>query len=361
MSVSRRRFVTDASTFGMIAALLPELVSAQEADHAAAAQASSEDAPHSSYGFWHGFFDAVNPTMNVDGKPAKPRGPADQLPDPAAETQYLHYKFDESRLRYATDIGKEELLKHDGDVAISVALSQYRPGNGETHMRASQLRVDTTQIHPLMNIFAPIAWTSIASLTPSKSTGKIPPLDQLGFHSPQATQGTNKILLTQGAGMMAVNISKASESSLFVKALNVIMNSAKMVVPLVSLPAISVPALSAFTQVLADWENRTKFLLNGNLTTAIATKSALEDNELPARHIGLISGDYLMIPQRHVADIADQLPSLRLDGGYLVHRDADAKMPLQSRAEITLPGVTYATMRLSVKPLDGCWVGRPAA
>jgi hypothetical protein len=161
--------------------------------------------------------------------------------------------------------------------------------------------------------------------------------------------------------MMAVNISKASESSLFVKALNVIMNSAKMVVPLVSLPAISVPALSAFTQVLADWENRTKFLLNGNLTTAIATKSALEDNELPARHIGLISGDYLMIPQRHVADIADQLPSLRLDGGYLVHRDADAKMPLQSRAEITLPGVTYATMRLSVKPLDGCWVGRPAA
>jgi hypothetical protein len=87
--------------------------------------------------------------MNVDGKPAKPRGPADQLPDPAAETQYLHYKFDESRLRYATDIGKEELLKHDGDVAISVALSQYRPGNGETHMRASQLRVDTTQIHPL--------------------------------------------------------------------------------------------------------------------------------------------------------------------------------------------------------------------
>jgi len=93
-------------------------------------------------------------TQSIDDerrwKAGETSGARGSASDPAAETQYLHYKFDESRLRYATDIGKEELLKHDGDVAISVALSQYRPGNGETHMRASQLRVDTTQIHPLM-------------------------------------------------------------------------------------------------------------------------------------------------------------------------------------------------------------------
>ena len=59
------------------------------------------------------------------------------FPIPQAETQYLHYNNDTKQLRYATDIGKDELLDHDGDVAISVALSQYRPaGNGEANMRA---------------------------------------------------------------------------------------------------------------------------------------------------------------------------------------------------------------------------------
>jgi len=139
----------------MIAALLPELVSAQEADHAAAAQASSEDAPHSSYGFWHGFFDAVNPTMNVD-ESRRNLGARGSASRSAAETQYLHYKFDESRLRYAPDIGKEELPEtrwRRGDQRRVVAVS---PGNGETHMRASQCGGH----HPdssLMNIFAPIA------------------------------------------------------------------------------------------------------------------------------------------------------------------------------------------------------------
>ena len=99
------------------------------------------------------------------------------------------------------------------------------PANGDSNMHASQLRVDTTQIHPYMNIFAPLAWTAIASLTPDKA-GKVS-LDQLGFRSPQATQGTSKILLTQGTGKLAVNISKAPTTSVFVKALNVMISGRK--------------------------------------------------------------------------------------------------------------------------------------
>ena len=108
---------------------------------------------------------------------------------------------------------KDELLDHDGDVAVSIALSQYQPatGNAEPSVRAAQLRVDTTQIHPYMNIIAPLAWTAIASLEPSKA-GKVS-LDQLGFKTPQAQQGTSKILLTQGTGKLAVNVSKAATTS----------------------------------------------------------------------------------------------------------------------------------------------------
>jgi len=356
MTVSRRRFVTDASTLSLLTALLPELASAQTAD----AQASAEDTPHDSYSFWNGFFDSVNPYSPSYGQKAAARGQEDQLPDPAAKTQYLHYKADEKKLRYATDIGKDELLDHPGDVSVSLGLTQYRPGTGESNVHAAQLRVDTTQIHPFLNIFSPLAWTAIASLKPDKA-GKIPSLDQLGFKSPQATQGTSKILLNQGAGKLAVNISKAAKTSTFVKALNVMIVGAKMVAPLVSLPAISVPALSTFTEVLSYWENRTKFLMAGNLTTAVATQQALDDPEREDHYIGLLSGDYLMVPQKYTGELAKELPNLELVQGYLVRKDADPNLPLQTRAENTLPGITYASMCVGVQPLETAAAAKPAA
>jgi hypothetical protein len=354
MSVSRRRFVTDASVFGLLAALLPELAAAQ----AATPQPPTEDAPHDSYDFWNGFYDSVNPYSRNYGQKSASRGPKDQLPDPGAETQYLHYRTDSKRLRYATDIEKEELLDHDGDVAISIGLSQFRPGSGEVNVHASQLRVDTTQIHPYMNIIAPLAWTAIASLTPDKA-GKVS-LDQLGFKTPQATQGTSKILLTRGTGKLAVNVSRAPTTSGFVKMLNVIMAGAKIAVPLVALPAISVPALSAFSEVLSYWEDRTRFLMAGNLTTAVATQQAMADPDREDRYIGLLSGDYLMLPQVHTDELAKELPNLDLIQGYLVRKDADPNLPLQVRAQSAVPGVTYASMRVSVQPLDASSASKPA-
>ena len=348
MTLSRRSFVADASMLGLLAALMPELAAAQDA----APQAPADDTPHDSYDFWNGFFDSVNPASKNFGQKGASRGPADQLPDPAAQTQYLHYSDTLKKLRYASDIGKDELLNHDGDVAVSIALSQYQPSNanGDANIRAVQLRVDTTQIHPYMNIIAPLAWTAIASLEPSKA-GKVS-LDQLGFKTPQAQQGTSKILLTQGSGKVAVNISKAATTSIFVKALNIIMQGTKIVAPLVTLPAISVPALSAFTEVLSYWEDRTRFIMAGNLTTAVATQQALSDPEREDRYISLLSGDYLMVPQKHTDELAKELPNLDLIQGYLVRKDADPSQPLQTRAENAIPGISYASMRVSVTPLD---------
>ncbi len=356
VSLSRRRFVADASVLGLLSALLPEVAAGQ----AAAPQASAEDTPHDSYEFWNGFFDSVNPYSQNYGHKSASRGPQDQLPDPAAETQYLHYKTDMKKLRYATDIGKEELLDYNGDVAVSIALSQYRPGaGGEASTRAAQLRIDTTQIHPYMNILSPLAWTAIASVTPNKA-GKVS-LDQLGFKSLQATQGTSKILLTRGTGKMAVNVSKAPTTSAFVKALNVIMQGANIAVPLVAVPAISVPALSAFTEALSYWEDRTRFIMAGNLTTVVATQQAHGDPDREDRYIGLLSGDYLMVPQAHTEELAKELPNLDLVQGYLVRKDADPNLPLQTRAQSAVPGVTYASMRVSVQPLDASSTGKSAS
>ena len=295
-----------------------------------------------------GFFDSVNPSSANYGNKAASRGPEDQLPDPAAQTQYLHYDTTSNRLRYASDIQKSELLDHDGDVSVNIALAQFRPASGELSQHPSQFRVDTTQIHPIMGIVAPLAWSAIASLNPNKA-GQVS-MDQLGFKSPQAMQGTNKILLTGGTGKMAVNISKAAQASFFVKALNIMIQGAKIATPILGIPAISVPALSSFSEMLSYWEDRTRFVMAGNLMTAVATQQALDDPDREPSYLGLTSGDYLMVPQRHVDELSKALPNLDLTQGYLVAKDADPNLPLAQRAQNTMPGITYASMRVSVQP-----------
>ncbi len=347
MTVSRRNFLADASALGMLAAILPQMAAAQASP---ALQATDEDTPHDSYDFWNGFFDSVNPSSKSYGNKQLSRGPADQLPDPQAQTQYLHYDSTNKRLRYASDIQREELLDHDGDVGVSIALAQFRPGQGETNLKASQLRVDTTQVHPFVDILAPLAWSAIASVNPNKM-GQVS-LDQLGFKSPQAMQGTSKILLTRGMGKLAVNVSRANAESMFMKILNVMIQGAKIAAPIISLPAISVPALSTFTEMMSYWEDRTRFIMSGNLTHAVATQQAIDDPEREPTYMGLLSGDYLMVPQKHVDELAKALPNLDLTQGYLVAKDADPNLPLAQRAQSSVPGVTYASMHISVQPSD---------
>jgi hypothetical protein len=237
-------------------------------------------------------------------------------------------------------------------VAVGISLSQYRPaiGSTATNEHAAQLRLDTTQIYPFRNLLAPLAWSSIASVVSQK--GEYVSLDRLGLKTDQAAQGTSKILLTKGTGKIAVNISRAPQTSMFVKALNIIMQGLKTAAPLVSLPAISVPALSAFTQTMSYWEDRTRFIMAGNLTAAVATRQALKDPNRGSPYIGLISGDYLMFAQQHADSLTKEMGNLDLVQGYLVRKDADQNLPLQARAMSAIPDVSYFSIRVSVKALD---------
>lgn len=349
MTVSRRNFVGNGLAIGLLSSLLPPDAAMALTSQEPAAAGSPEDAPHDSYDFWNGFYDSVNPQSASYGKTG--RGASGGLADPELQTQYLHYKSDTARLRYATDISKDELLDHDGDVAVSIILSQFRPGTGDQKAQASQLRVDASQTSPLLNLFAPLAWTAIASLAPNNA-GKIPSLDSLGFKSETATQATSHILLTKGTGKMAVNISRAPNDSGFLKVLKVMMTGLKIAAPLVTLPAISVPALNVFTEAFSYWEDRTRFIMNGNLVNAIATQQAMVDPEHEPTYIGLVSGDYVMVPKKHTEELANELPNLDLAQGYLVRKDANKDLPVEARAQSAIPGITYATMHLAVNPVS---------
>jgi hypothetical protein len=66
-----------------------------------------------------------------------------------------------------------------------------------------------------------------------------------------------------------------------------------------------------------------------------------------------------MVPQKHTDELAKELPNLDLVQGYLVHKDADPSLPLQTRAENVVPGVSYASMHVSVAPLDASSSAKP--
>jgi hypothetical protein len=93
----------------------------------------------------------------------------------------------------------------------------------------------------------------------------------------------------------------------------------------------------------------------------VATQQAHADPDREDRYIGLLSGDYLMVPQKHTDDLAKELPNLDLVQGYLVRKDADPSQPLQTRAQNALPGITYASMRVSVTPIDASSASKPAS
>jgi len=92
--------------------------------------------------------------------------------------------------------------------------------------------------------------------------------------------------------------------------------------------------------------------MSSNLTTVVATQQALSDPERESRYIGLLSGDYPMLPQKHTGELAKELLNLDLVKGYLVRRDADPNLPLETRAQNAVPGISYASMRIGVSPLD---------
>ncbi len=100
MSISRRAFSGNTLALAFASALF----NAESSLAVPPSDASSAEAPHDAYEFWNGFFDSVN---TGPGYKKGARAGTAGLADPAAETQYLHYKADAKLLRYATDIKQE--------------------------------------------------------------------------------------------------------------------------------------------------------------------------------------------------------------------------------------------------------------
>ncbi|HWC96135.1 MAG TPA: hypothetical protein VG456_05285 [Candidatus Sulfopaludibacter sp.] len=341
MPINRRSFMDEILAAGALMGLLSGEALPQSQTKGTA---GPPPGTHDSINFWSDFY-ANAPSRGRQASTPK-------LPAPERQVQFLNHGA--KGLRYTSDIPKDELLDHGGDVSVTINMGQFRPSEADRaafkQLQTSSLRLDCVQTRPMMNLFAPLAWASLASLFPDKQ-GKLPSLQTLGFQATGSSAPENKVVLPYGLGKMAVNISMVHKESLVHKILTEAQSIAGITAPFFAFPAISIPALKAVTAIYSALEQHTTFLLNSPLTMTVATRQALDDESREPAYLPLVSGDYVLVPKAHQGELSKSMDRLDLTQGFLIDKDAPANQPPDVRASSAIPGVTYVTMRVTVAPL----------
>jgi hypothetical protein len=156
-------------------------------------------------------------------------------------------------------------------------------------------------------------------------------------------------LLPNAEGKFAVNITLPPRNSMLHKLISVALQGGEIAAPLVSLPAISVPAIKAFTDFYNTLQKNAGFLMNSPLKDAVASSSALNSPNMHADALKLLSGDYVIVTAKSLNDFQSAVSSAKLVDGYLVPKSLGEKEDPQTAAKAYLPTVTYATLKITVQ------------
>jgi hypothetical protein len=356
--MNRRSFFSNVMAAAAFSGVLGEILTPQEIMAAAEAAADAPQGAHEQ--FWNGFFDDVDPTKPHATSARGPGGaPVDQpLPahiEDAKLPRFFHYD-DAKGLRYAEKIDRSELPKMDGAAVVSMSISGFRPSDADSkkigEATSAQLQLHATQTTPLAQYIAPLAWASVASVFSAKST-KLPTVDQLNFVSEDGSTGTsgnNRILLPGAEGKLALNLTLPDKHSLIHKVISYGLQVAGVAAPLVSLPAISVPAIKAFTSFYNILVQNAGFIINSPLKDVVASYEAVDSGNMHADALKLMTGQYLIVPASSTEAISAQMDSIKMLSGYLVPKTIANNADPMTVAQSALPGVTYATLKVSVQP-----------
>lgn len=176
--MNRRDFFGSSIKAAALASLLGEALSPEYL-----LAASDQVAPQGAHElFWDSFFDDVDPT-----KPhVVMRDAAQPLPehiDANKTPRFFHYHED-TGLRFAENIDRNELPKLQGAALVSVSMSGFHASDSDAKkigdVSAAQLQLHAVQTSPIAQYIAPLAWASLATVFYSKA-GKLPTVDQLNF------------------------------------------------------------------------------------------------------------------------------------------------------------------------------------
>jgi hypothetical protein len=367
--MDRRSFFTSAMSAAAFSGILGEVISPRELMAAVEAAADAPSTQHAE--FWGGFFDDVDPTKPHATMTRGPGGEA--TPEPTPEhvqdeklPRFFHYA-DQTGLRYAEKIDREELPKMDGAAVVSVSISGFHSSQEDEHKigdaTSAQLSLHATQTMPMAQYIAPLAWASLASIfARSASVAKMPTIEQLNGTASDgsgATSGNNRILLPKAEGKMALNLTLPDKHALLHKIISMGLQGAQLAAPLVTLPAISVPAIKAFTSFYNILVQNAGFIINSPLKDVVASYDAVDSGNMHSDALRLITGEYVIVPSHSTAALSSQMEGLKMLNGYLVPKDLAASADPTTAAKSALPDVTYATLKVSVTPAQASAVPPP--
>jgi len=369
MGASRRTFLEEGLLAGGLAGLFgsgatgnafAERLMAAAAQADAAGGMGTPQGAHDSKSFWDSF-GAIADAPDVPPPTHGPRGgrKADDsgAADLSRQIDFFHYYTDPATkattLRFATSIESSELLDHPGDVTASVNVNGFRMSGDDRQtfdkLQSAQLRIDVLQGKPIMQYLDPMAWMSLAALFPDK-TGKLPPLQNMGFDPSTTGQKMQQIVLPGGSAQMAVNLSMAHKDSMFLTIIKNLTTEVNKFSPVLGLPAISITALKGFCSLYGAIEQRTTFLLNSLPMRAFATQLAREEAQTQ-QGINLVAGDYVLVPHTFTEQLTPYLDKLELRQGYLVPKGAPKNSSIYDLATALSPDVTYLSATIGLKPI----------
>jgi hypothetical protein len=354
--MDRRSFFSNMMAAAALSGALGEIISPR--DLMAAADADIPTGSHQQ--FWNGFFDDVDPTKPHAVSARGPGGEPKAQPIPAhledaKLPRFFHYD-DNQGLRYAEKIDRAELPKLDGAAVVSMSLSGFHASDQDSkkigEVSSAQLQLHASQTTPLAQFIAPLAWASLATVFGDKAK-KLPSVDQLNFvddNGSTGTSGSNRILLPGAEGKLALNLTLPDKHSLLHKVISYGIQGMGIAAPLVSLPAISVPAIKAFTSFYNTLVQNAGFIINSPLKDVVASYGAVDSGNMHADALKLMTGQYVIVPSSSSSAIADQMDNLKMVNGYLVPKSLANNADPMTAAQSALPGVTYATLKVSVQP-----------
>ena len=357
MPLSRRTFVTDSALLSFLPALLaqPELARAMTASAATASPATKPTAGES---YWANLY-----------KPADQRGSTAGAPNPERDVRFLHFG-DKAGLRWAEDIKLQELPSFSEDAVVTLELGGFRAGSLDTskmaHVKFAQLHLSCQRVSSL-DFFGPLAWATLATVFADKAQ-KLPSVTDLSAlpaqkSTPAAASAVpttstasqvNRILLSKGAGQMSVNVTTTPPTSLLDKILSTTIAATKIIAPLLSFPAISLPALQAFYAFYGKLEQAmpSDFLLNTAQKDIVVTQQGTDNENVSAKALKLLAGTYILVPKAHENEVAGEMDKLAAADGYLVPKDAPSKMTSDTRVASAVPTVSYVSVIVKVQPLS---------
>jgi hypothetical protein len=98
-------------------------------------------------------------------------------------------------------------------------------------------------------------------------------------------------------------------------------------------------------------EERASFIMSSPLMDAAATQAALKEPSFPPTFLPIKDGQYVMVPLEHTDALAQKMPQLDVNQGWLVDRTDKSNRPVDQKANDTIPEVSYLTLQMKITPV----------